>query len=163
MRKMILMTVIIMLFCGLCSAKERFQSMPSNSRVAYSFDTQTVKFLKMPSSEELDYNTVDVWIKNIYTHESRNDYIKYREKQNQPTDGYDYLSHSMNHYQFNIKSRTFTILSITEYNDNGSILDNHKCPEEWVIIIPESDPELWLEKIQKYVLLNRTTMAARSK
>jgi hypothetical protein len=61
---------------------------------------------------------------------------------------YENLSYSIKSYEINCKDKTSRILSITDYNKDGSIISSDsKTNPEWSHIIPES----FLESLYKMV------------
>src|SRR4030042_2331627 len=66
---------------------------------------------------------------------------------------YKNLSYSIKSYEINCKDKTSRILSITDYNKDGSVIpSNSKTNAEWSSISPESVLESLYNMVCKYLL-----------
>lgn len=94
--------------------------------------------------------TTMVWTKAIFSDRGRTDWVLSRTKNGLSTEGYENLSHTIALLELNCKTREQRIISDTEYDLSGKVLDSrtaNKDTRRWVPIIPESMVEALFKKV----------------
>jgi hypothetical protein len=88
------------------------------------YDTQSIT---RPSK-----NIVGVWTREDFTEKG---VIAQVEKFGKK---YENLNHSKTFWEINCSEKKFCFQSLTNYNNNGEVIDSSSSPSKWFFIIPES-------------------------
>lgn len=93
---------------------------------------------------------VKVWTKWIFTDEEKEKTLKIVKNSGWSTEGWDKLSHRITSNKIDCKNKKVQLLSITDYDTEGKVLNNGNNEElEWVYIVPGSMGHILWEKVCK--------------
>lgn len=164
---MLLLTgLLVILSSGVCLAAERYQWITSTDTHGYWFDTQTVKFshysMSRSWSSSANKDMIDCWIMIRYNQGGINEEIAKREEIQLSPAGYEKLSHTMQHWLINNKTREMAIIDLADYDTNGKILDSASFPISPNTIIPDSIGEGIANAVTAFVTKNYQTVFNRS-
>lgn len=132
------------------AAPDRYQWMFSNDLNGYFFDTKTIKYDYNSYTQKVDKNTIDVWIKTVFTEAGVQDIIKQREKYRLPVQGFENTGFSLEHFLFSRDNKICDIEFIY-YSKSGDIIENYTFPtRKWISIVPGTIAEEWHNEVWMY-------------
>ncbi len=116
---------------------------PDNSYKSY-YDKQAI--IVTPKK------TLTVSVKHVYSDTGRSQEILQRTRQNLPTAGFENLSHRIDQYELNCKTREFDFLSTAAYGRNGRTLESSynaisEDARKWTPIMPQSIGEALFKRV----------------
>jgi len=83
-------------------------------------------------------NLVQVWKKQVFSDEGREEYIQFMRKNGQSTEGLEKLSYNLSLIEINCKTESYWILSITHHDTNGDVISFSTDKTDWDYIVSGS-------------------------
>jgi len=108
--------------------------------VEYGFNDDCIfLFKKVNTVKDGGSPIVQVWSKQVFSNNGRENKIKIRKNNSMSIEGYDKLSYEKISYQIDCKKQMSNILSITTNKKDGTVLSSYEYgKEKWEYIHPDS-------------------------
>ena len=100
------------------------------------------------SIKHITYYILQIQGKYVFSDKGRKEYIKYKSENGRMTKGFDKLSHQLTLVEIDCLQEKFQVLSITEYDTNGKILNIDSFDEtNWSYIPPKTFTDTLRKKV----------------
>lgn|GEM_PF-4641879 len=143
------------------SASDRYLWIVSSDDTTYSFDSQTIKFLKK-YDETVNYSVIEVWLKCEFNEDGKE---RMKNKYNY-IKGIESISYTLEKRIYDIKNHKTMFLTEIVYDETGNVLDVYKNKyANWEDIVPGSYGEIieFIIGLYSNNKTNRNYMEQRSK
>lgn len=132
---------------------ERFKPLERSYDWAVYFDIKTIKFRF--NDDGVDKHMIDVWQRHYYISDRNKAKIFNELKRYGRASDKDMPAYEMYHCVYNLQNRTITPIQRIIYSENGTVLLNNNFKQEAIVIVPDTEPETWLNGIYEYVVANQ--------
>lgn len=132
---------------------ERFKQLDRNYDWVVYFDMKTVKF-KLDEEGKPVKHVIDVWQRHYYVSDRNKANIFAELKRYGRASEKDLPAYEMYHCVYNLQNRTMKPIQRIIYSENGNVLFNTNFKQEAIVIVPDTEPEIWLDGVVDYVLNN---------
>lgn len=132
---------------------QRFKQLNRNYDWVVYFDTQTVMF-KLDEEGKAVKSVIDVWQRHYYVSERNKENIFAELKRYGRANEKDLPAYEMYHCVYNLQNRTIKPIQRIIYSENGTVLFSTNFKQEAIVIVPDTEPEIWLNGVVDYVVNN---------
>lgn len=153
MRKILLISLFLLLLSSVCSAEANWKSLvePGKFLSDIQVDENSIKYGTLDNGNT-NYSIVFAWVKYIYTEDGKKGLLKAWEEKGIETKEYRRFLYRVGQYKYYMKEKQWVLLKDIYYNSDGEVIQQINIlpkNEELMDVVPGSNGETIYDYLHK--------------